>query len=149
MITNLDGDRDSCNICTAPTPARWMQIGFYSTAIVFNLCLIAQVLTVGVAYFYDPAWWTIHVWLVRGYGGLSLVVLAWSLIAPFSRRIRSLAASLPILLGLQFFSIHFKSSLHLEVLHPLIGFTLLSVSSSLVHRIGRSLSLTVPQHDQA
>lgn len=44
--------------------------------------------------------------------------------APFSDKVRSLALSLPVLLGLQFCSIHLKTSLHLEVLHPLIGFTL-------------------------
>jgi hypothetical protein len=140
MTTHLEIDRDR-------TPAHWMQIGFYTSSIIFNLCLIAQVLTVGIAYFNDPAWWNIHVWLVRGYGGLSFILLTWSLIAPFSRRIRHLAASLPVLLGLQFFSIHLKSPLHLEVLHPLIGFTLLSVSSSLVHRTGHSLLPTIPETD--
>ncbi len=39
----------------------WVQISFYATAIVFNLCLIAQVLTVGVAYFTDSTWWAVHV----------------------------------------------------------------------------------------
>ena len=112
-----------------------VKIGFYLISIVFNVCLIAQVLTVGVAYFSDPAWWTIHVWLVRGYGGLSLILLAGALMAPFSDRVRSLAVSLPVLLGLQFCSIHLKTSLHLDVLHPLIGFTLFYVSSSLVHRV--------------
>lgn len=110
-------------------------IGFYSVAVLFNLCLVAQVLTVGLAYFYEPEYWKLHVWLVRGYSGLSLILLGWSFAAPFSRRIRSLAISLPVLLGLQFASIHLKTPLHLEVLHPLIGFTLLSVSSSLVHRV--------------
>ncbi|MEG4487171.1 DUF6220 domain-containing protein [Microcoleus sp. D2_18a_B4] len=122
------------------TPTRGILISFYVTSIIFNVCLIAQLLTVGVAYFNNPAWWNIHVWLVRGYSGLSLVLLGWSFIAPFSRRIRHLAASLPILLGLQFSSIHLKSPLHLEILHPLIGFTLLYVSSSLVHRISSTLS---------
>ena len=121
-------------------PIRWMQIGFYATSIVFNVCLIGQLLTVGVAYFNDPAWWNIHVWLVRGYSGLSLILLGWSFLAPFSRRIRHLAASLPLLLGLQFSSIHLKSPLHLEVLHPLIGFALLYVSSSLIHRTWHILS---------
>lgn len=116
-----------------------VKLGFYVTSILFNVCLIAQVLTVGVAYFTAPAWWTIHVWLVRGYGGLSLILLMGSLIAPFSDRVRSLAASLPVLLGLQFCSIHFKTPLHLEVLHPLIGFTLFYVSSSLVHRVWREV----------
>lgn len=141
MTTNLEIDR-------AHTPTRWMQIGFYATSIVFNVCLIAQLLTVGVAYFNDPTWWDVHVWLVRGYSGLSLILLGGSLSAPFSDRIRSFAASLPVLLGLQFVSIHLKSPLHLEVLHPLIGFTLLYVSSSLVHSVSRSLSPTSPQIDQ-
>ncbi len=130
MMTNTEIDRAS---------PQWMQIGFYATSIVFNLCLIAQVLTVGVAYFNDPAWWTVHVWLVRGYSGLSLVLLGGSLIVPFSDKIRSLAASLPVLLGLQFCSIHLKTPLHLEVLHPLIGFTLFYVSSSLVHCVSRDV----------
>ena len=139
MTTALEIDR---------TPARWRATGFYATSIVFNLCLICQLLTVGVAYFNNPAWWNIHVLLVRGYGGLSLVLLGWSSIAPFSRRIRHLAASLPVLLGLQFASIHLKSPLHLEILHPLIGFTLLYVSSSLVHRISRILSSSNNQNNQ-
>ncbi len=123
-------------------------IGFYVVAILFNLCLVAQVLTVGLAYFYDPEYWKLHVWLVHGYSGLSLILLGWSFIAPFSRRIRSLTASLTVLLGLQFASIHLKTPLHLEILHPLIGFTLVSVSSSLVHRVSRSLSPTKHQDDQ-
>ncbi len=132
MTINLEGDRDR-------TPLHWMQIGLFATSVIFNLCLIAQLLTVGVAYFNDPAWWNIHVWLVRGYSGLSLIILGGTAIATFSDRIRSLAASLPVLLGLQFCSIHLKTPLHLEVLHPLIGFTLLYVSSSLVHRLSREL----------
>ncbi|WP_413467352.1 DUF6220 domain-containing protein [Pleurocapsa sp. FMAR1] len=116
-----------------------MQIGLFATSVIFNLCLIAQLLTVGVAYLNDPAWWNIHVWLVREYSGLSLIILGGTAIATFSDRIRSLAASLPVLLGLQFCSIHLKTPLHLEVLHPLIGFTLLYVSSSLVHRLSREL----------
>ncbi len=132
MMTNTEIDRAS---------PQWLQIGFYATSIVFNFCLIAQVLTVGVAYFNDPTWWTVHIWLVRGYSGLSLVLLSGSLIVPFSDKIRSLAASLPVLLGLQFCSIHLKTPLHLEVLHPLIGFTLFYVSSSLVHLVSRSLQI--------
>lgn len=117
----------------------WVKVGFYGISIIFNVCLIAQVLTVGVAYFSDSAWWTIHVWLVRGYGGLSLILLTGSLITPFSNRVRSLTASLSMLLGLQFCSIHLKTPLHLEVLHPLIGFTLFYVSSSLVHHVSREV----------
>ena len=127
------------------TPTYWVQIGFYATSIVFNLCLIAQLLTVGVAYFNDLTWWNIHVWLVRGYSGLSLILLGGSLIAPFSDKIRHLAATLPVLLGLQFASIHLKTPLHLEVFHPLIGFTLLYVSSSLVHSTSR---ISLPTHYQ-
>jgi hypothetical protein len=121
------------NIATAS----WVKPTFYAISILFNVCLIAQVITVGVAYFTDSAWWNIHVWLVRGYSGLSLILLAGALIAPFSKPIRSLAVSLPVLLGFQFCSIHLKTPLHLEVLHPLIGFTLFYVSSSLVHRVSR------------
>jgi Family of unknown function (DUF6220) len=139
MTTNSEIER---------TPTHWVQIGFYATSIVFNLCLIAQLLTVGIAYFYDPAWWDIHVWLVRGYSSLSLILLGGSFVIPFSRRIRSLSVSLPVLLGLQFASIHIETPLHLEILHPLIGFTVLSVSSSLVHRVRRSLSPTKYQNDQ-
>ena len=130
MITNLETDHHISD-------KNWTIVSFYTISIIFNVCLIAQVLTVGVAYFTDPAWWNIHVWLVRGYSGLSLILLIGSLAAPFSNRIRALAASLPVLLGLQFCSIHLKTSLHLEVLHPLIGFTLFYVSSSLVHRVSR------------
>jgi|GEM_PF-1458720 len=130
MTTHPERD---LNIATAS----WVKPAFYAISIFFNVCLIGQVITVGVAYFTDSAWWNIHVWLVRGYSGLSLILLAGALIAPFSKPIRSLAISLPVLLGFQFCSIHLKTPLHLEVLHPLIGFTLFYVSSSLVHRLSR------------
>lgn len=130
MMRNTEIDRAS---------PQWMQTGFYATSIVFNLCLIAQVFTVGVAYFNDPAWWNVHVWLVRSYSGLSLILLGGSLSFPYSDTIRALTVSLPLLLGLQFASIHLKSLLHLEVLHPLIGFTLFYISSSLVHRVSREV----------
>lgn len=130
-------------------PSRTMQIGFYVTSIVLNLCLIAQLITVGVAYFIDPEWWDIHVWLVRGYSVLPLILLGWSFLIPFSPRIRGLTAALPMLLVLQFVSIQLKSPLHLEVLHPLIGFSLLYVSSTLIHRVSQSLSATPRQPEQA
>ena len=132
MTTKSETDYDISN-------PSWIKLGFYATSIIFNVCLIAQVLTVGVAYFTDPAWWSIHVWLVRGYSGLSLILLAGSLTAPFSHKMRSLTVSLPVLLALQFCSIHLKTPLHLEVLHPLIGFTLFYISSALVHRASREL----------
>jgi Family of unknown function (DUF6220) len=123
-------------------------IRFYILAVLFNLCLVAQVLTVGLAYFYNAEWWNPHVWLVRGYSGLSLILAIWAYFSSLPRRVRSLASSLPVLLGLQFSSIHLKTPFHLEVLHPLIGFTLLSVSSSLVHRVWRILSPANHQNDQ-
>jgi hypothetical protein len=132
MTTTSENDRDIATV-------RWVKLCLYAISIVFNLCLIAQVLTVGVAYFTDPTWWQIHVWLVRGYGGLSIVLWVGALLAPFSTKVRSLATSLPVLLGLQFCIIHFQTPLHLEVLHPLIGFTLFYVSSSLVHQISREV----------
>ncbi|CAN1210121.1 Transmembrane protein [Tumidithrix helvetica PCC 7403] len=131
MVTNSDSDR---------TPIDWMQMGFYVAAVAFNLCLITQLFTVGVAYFQNPAWWDIHVWFVRGYSGLSLVLLGWVFAIPYPRKIRQLTASLPILLGLQFLSIHLQTSFHLEVLHPLIGFILVYVSASLVHSVWRNLA---------
>ena len=126
---------------------RPLQIGFYATSVIFNICLIFQLLTVGVAYFNNPEWWHIHVWLVRGYSGLSLILLGWSFITPFPRRIQRLTATLPVLLGLQFASIHIKTPLHLEILHPLIGFSLFYISSSLVHGVSRILS-SVNDHNE-
>lgn len=112
--------------------------GFYAIAILFNLCLVAQVLTVGLAYFDNPTWWNTHVWLVRGYSGLSLVLLAWVYWIPMPQRIRILTLSLPILLGLQFLTIHGQLPLPvpLAIFHPLLGFSLFSASTILVHRAG-------------
>lgn len=123
-------------------------IGFAIVAVVFNLCLTAQVLTVGLAYFYNPTWWTIHVWLVRGYGGLSLVLLAWAYWVPFPQRIRNLTASLSVLLALQFLTIHLPTPLPfpLAIVHPLIGFSLFSASTTLVHRAWR---IVFPSKDEA
>ncbi|MBD1912848.1 hypothetical protein H6F91_20000 [Leptolyngbya sp. FACHB-8] len=123
---------------TSPKPAI---TGFYAIAVLFNLCLVAQVLTVGLAYFDNPVWWNTHVWLVRGYSGLSLVLLAWVYWIPFPQRVRMLTLSLPILLGLQFLTIHGQLLLPvpLAIFHPLLGFSLFSVSSTLVHRVGHLL----------
>ena len=46
MMITSENDRD-INV------ANWVRVGFYTTAIPFNFCLIAQILTVGVAYFTD------------------------------------------------------------------------------------------------
>lgn len=116
--------------------------GFYIVAVLFNLCLVAQVLTVGLAYFDNSSWWNAHVWLVRSYSGLSLVLLIWVYLVPFPKRVRMLTLSLPILLALQFFTIHGQLPLPfpLAIFHPLLGFSLFSASSTLVHRVGHLLS---------
>ncbi|PSN12871.1 hypothetical protein C7293_18400 [filamentous cyanobacterium CCT1] len=126
--------------------ARSAVLGFYAAAILFNLCLVGQLLSVGLAYFYDPAWWNLHVWLVRGYGGLSLILLIWAYWMPFSQRIRALAISLVVLLGLQFATVH--TPLPLAIFHPLIGFSLFSTSTTLVHRV-RPLLLPKPDAPEA
>lgn len=124
-----------------PTSLNPAITGFYAVAVLFNLCLVAQVLTVGLAYFDNSAWWNTHVWLVRGYSGLSLVLLAWVYWIPMPQRIRMLTLSLPILLGLQFLTIHGRIPLpvSLAIFHPLLGFSLFSASTTLVHRVGRIL----------
>lgn len=113
----------------------WRQLGFYALALLFNLCLIAQVLTVGLAYFYNPEWWNTHVLLVRGYSILAPIMLLWVFISPFPQRVRKLVISTLVLLGLQFITIHLKSPLNISVLHPLIGFSLFNISTTLVHRV--------------
>ncbi|CBN58763.1 MULTISPECIES: DUF6220 domain-containing protein [Kamptonema] len=124
---------------------RQNQIFFYIFAVLFNICLIAQVLTVGLAYFYNSEWWNIHVWLVRGYSGLSLILLVGAYWIPFPPKVRSLAVSLPVLLGLQFLTIHLKFTLPLGILHPLIGFALFSASTSLVHRVWQIIKPSVDE----
>jgi hypothetical protein len=113
---------------------RWIQKGFLAVAILFNLCLIAQLLTVGLAIFDDPTWWNIHVLLVRGYGGLVALLLVGTLIYPFPQKIKTLTASLVALLTLQFITGHLNQSFHLGVLHPLLGFSLFTSSTTLVHK---------------
>lgn len=124
---------------------RQNQIFFYIFAVLFNLCLIAQVLTVGLAYFYNSEWWNVHVWLVRGYSGLSLILLVGAYGILFPPKVRSLAVSLPVLLGLQFLTIHLKFTLPLGILHPLIGFALFSASTSLVHRVWQIIKPSVDE----
>ncbi|WP_250122756.1 DUF6220 domain-containing protein [Chroococcidiopsis sp. CCMEE 29] len=123
-------------------------IGFYIISVLFNLCLTAQLLTVGLAHFYNPVWWRTHVWLVRGYSGLSLILLAWVYWVPFPKRVRTLTVSLPILLGLQFLTIHVQTPLPfpLAIVHPLIGFALFSASTTLVHYVWRIL---LPSQDKS
>lgn len=123
------------NLSSPMQTTNWRQLGFYALALLFNLCLIAQVLTVGLAYFYNPEWWNIHVLLVRGYSILVPIMLLWVFISPFPQRVRKLVISTLVLLGLQFITIHLKSPLNISVLHPLIGFSLFNISTTLVHRV--------------
>jgi cation transport ATPase len=132
-------EAESIHDTEAQIPVSWTLMSFFILVVIFNLCLNAQVLTVGLAYFYNPEWWQAHVWLVRGYSGLSLILLAWVYRISVPRRVRSLTASLPVLLGLQFLTIHLKTPIPLAVAHPLIGVTLFSVSTTLVHRVSRFL----------
>ncbi|MGD1804085.1 DUF6220 domain-containing protein [Dapis sp. BLCC M126] len=120
-------------------PVHWTLMSCFILVVFFNLCLYAQVLTVGLAYFYNPEWWQVHVWLVRGYSGLSLILLAWVYLIIVPLRVRYLTTSLPVLLGLQFLTIHLKTPIPLAIIHPLIGFSLFSVSTTLVHRMSRFL----------
>jgi hypothetical protein len=121
---------------------RWIQKGFlalaeplpWRIAVLFNFCLIAQLLTVGLAVFDDPTWWNIHVLLVRGYGGLVVLLLAGLLINPFPQKIKMLTVGLGLLLTLQFVTGHLNHLLHLGILHPLLGFSLFTSSTTLVHR---------------
>jgi hypothetical protein len=115
-------------------PGRWTQKGFLAIAVLFNFCLIAQLLTVGLAIFDDPTWWNIHVLLVRGYGGLVVLLLAGLFINPFTQKIKMLTSSLVTLLTLQFITGHFNHPLPLGILHPLLGFLLFTSSTTLVHR---------------
>ena len=134
MTTNLGADG-------IQLPTRWIALSFLTIAVFFNLCLVAQVLTVGLAIFDSSSWWNIHVWLVRGYGGLALILLILVYLSPFPRRVRSLTASMPVFLGLQFLTLQM---LPLKVLHPLTGFMLFSVSTTLVHHAQR---LAFPKPD--
>lgn len=131
-IANQATDRTQC--LSQP-----VVISFCILAVLFNLCLAAQLLTVGLAYFDNPIWWNSHIWLVRGYSGLSVVLLAWVYWVPFPKRVRSLTVSFPILLGLQFLTIHVQTPLpfSLAVVHPLVGFALFSASTTLVHHVWR------------
>ena len=129
-------------VTDAPKP-RFSVVGFYAVAVLFNLCLGAQLLTAGLAYFENPSWWQAHVWLVRVYSSLSLVLLIWVYTATFPRRIRILTMSMPVLLGIQFLTIHWHPMflpMSLAILHPLVGFSLVSVSSTLVHRVWQIVS---------
>lgn len=129
----------SDKIADQQPPFQPVMLVYYAAVVFFNLCLTAQVLTVGLAYFYNPTWWNLHVWLVRGYGGLSLLLLGGAWYLPLPQRIKTLATGLPILLGLQFLTIHLRMPLAipvpLAVVHPLIGFSLFSASTTLVHRM--------------
>ncbi|MEM7066064.1 MAG: DUF6220 domain-containing protein [Cyanobacteria bacterium P01_B01_bin.77] len=112
----------------------WGQVGFLAMAILFNLCLVAQLLTVGLAVFADASWWQVHVWLVRGYGGLAVLLLTGIFVTPLPKRVQTLTKAIAILLLFQFATAHIQQPLLLGVLHPLTGFTLFTTSTTLVHR---------------
>ncbi|WP_373541612.1 DUF6220 domain-containing protein [Chamaesiphon sp.] len=104
-LCSTSGDFNRCAVLTALAVAidlhsdrtklsGWIQKGFLAIAVLFNLCLIAQLLTVGLAVFDDPTWWHIHVLLVRGYSGLVILLLVGLSIDPFSQKIKMLTVGL-------------------------------------------------------
>ena len=121
-----------------------VQGSFLAIAILFNLCLVAQLLTVGLAVFSDTGWWQIHVWLVRGYGGMAVLLLIGLFVTPFPQRIQTLTKAIVVLLLLQFATAHIQQPLPLGILHPLIGFTLFTTSTTLVHR---AMSFVISEKD--
>jgi Family of unknown function (DUF6220) len=123
------------NLSSSVQTTNWRQLGFYALALLFNFCLIAQVLTVGLAYFYNPEYWHTHVLLVRGYSVLAPIMLLWVFLSPFPQRVQNLVISTLVLLCLQFLTIHLKLPLNTAILHPLIGFSLFNISTTLVHRV--------------
>lgn len=122
-----------------------MQIWFYIATVFVNLCLIIQVFSVGLAYFYNSDWWQLHIWLVRGYSIISLMLLVWVFLLAFPPRIQQLTATIPVLIALQFITIHVPFFFPLAIFHPLIGFCLFSVSTTLVHRVSH---IVFPKHNQ-
>ena len=121
-----------------PTGNKTVTFGFYILAILLNFCLAAQVLTVGLAQFGDPTWWNTHVLLVRGYSILPLIMVALVYIFPFPKRVRVLTTIMPVLLLLLFGTAHvpLPSLLPVAILHPLLGFAIFSMSSTIIHRVG-------------
>jgi hypothetical protein len=71
---------------------------------------------------------------VRGYGGLVVLLLVRLLINPFPQKIVMLTVGLGIILTLQFITGHLNQTLHLGIIHPLLGFSLFTSSTTLVHR---------------
>jgi heme A synthase len=69
---------------------------------------------------------------------------------PFPRRVRSLTSSMPILLVLQFLTIHLKTHIPilLAVVHPLIGFALFTASTTLVNRVNRVNRFLFPKANE-
>ena len=116
-------------------PSGWMQTVVLVLAILFNLCLAMQLLTVGLAVFLNADWWQIHRWLVRGYGGLAVLLSISALVLVYPQKIRALTQAAVVLLVLQFATVHIHHPFPLVIFHPLIGFTLFSVSTTLVHRL--------------
>ena len=114
---------------------RWVHVGFLAIAILFNLCLVAQLLTVGLAVFADASAWWLHVLLVRSYGWLAGLLLIGTFLTPFSKRIQALTIAIAVLLLVQFLTARVQQPLPLGVLHPLTGFTLFTTSTTLVHRV--------------
>jgi hypothetical protein len=143
MITHHPSEQVSIE---ADDGKRWIQVGFLAIAILFNLCLVAQLLTVGLAVFSDASWWQVHVWLVRGYGGVAVLLLMGTFVTPFPKRIQVLTRAIVILLLLQFVTAHVQQPLPLGVLHPLTGFTLFTTSTTLVHR---AMSFVMGHSDSA
>lgn len=116
-------------------------ISFFVLAVLLQLCLTAQILTVGLAYFHNSTWWVTHILFVRGYSILSLILCVWAFVIPLPKRIRIFAGSLPILLRAQYLTVHINLQIPfpLAIFHPLIGFTLFFTAITLVHRVSRML----------
>lgn len=104
------------------------KIIFLIGIIIFVVCLLLQLFTVGMSVFINPSWWATHTQFAHVIGSLALILLPVAFLGRFPKTIWGLTGLINTLLFVQFATIHLSvlPGLSLSsVLHPVNAFFLL------------------------
>ncbi|NTU78783.1 MAG: hypothetical protein HGA45_05170 [Chloroflexales bacterium] len=126
------------------TPARATWYAFLSLAVVFALCVVAQVFIAGLAVFITPLHWAQHTTFVHIFEFVPLLMLVVSAVGRLPARLRWRSAALFALVYAQYFTANIGGLAPLvAALHPVVALVIFWLSVHVVQEARRALAASV------
>lgn len=124
-----------------PRRATWY--AFLGLAVIFTLCVAAQVFIAGLAVFVAPAHWAQHTTFVHIFEFVPLLMLAVSAAGRLPVRLRWLSAALFALVYAQYFTANIRGLAPLlAALHPVVALAIFWLSAHVVQEARRAMAAT-------